>query len=127
MGSSEDVARLLVPQEQAEVSGGQACKCSEKDEAIVHVLNWNRPGRLWRVVQRHSNHSAFSGNRYTPSDYSALRCLRCGASWRTKAHYVTRLRDIAEDEENISCGYDGHIAAMEARGRTPHPNNAGKG
>ena len=38
-----------------------------------------------RVDQRLCNHSAFNGYRYTPSDYSALRCMGCQWPWRTKA------------------------------------------
>jgi hypothetical protein len=47
--------------------------------------------RHWRVTQYRCNHSAFNGYHYTPSDYSSLRCLRCGATWRTKARYVSAM------------------------------------
>jgi hypothetical protein len=40
------------------------------------------------------NYSAFNGYHFTPSDYSAVQCLTCGASWRTKAKYVSDLPDI---------------------------------
>lgn len=44
------------------------------------------------VVQRNCNFSAFNGYRWTPSDYSLVRC-ECGWSWRTKARYVGGLKD----------------------------------
>lgn len=47
--------------------------------------------RLWRVTADRCNHSTFNGGRRTPSDYSALTCLACGASWRTKADYPDAL------------------------------------
>ena len=101
------------------MSGGQACQCSEKSEPIEMVAGSNRPGRLWRVIQRRCNHSAFSGYHYTPSEYSSIRCLRCGAVWRTKAEYVWALADRDESERDISAGYASHTIAMEARGRIP--------
>lgn len=47
----------------------------------------------WRVTVRKANYSAFSGGKRTPSAYSQVRCLVCGATWRTKANYVERLAD----------------------------------
>ncbi|WP_411140272.1 hypothetical protein [Streptomyces sp. x-80] len=47
----------------------------------------------WRVVVRNANYSAFNGYRRAPSPYSLLRCLECGAAWRTKAAYVTSIQD----------------------------------
>jgi len=35
------------------MSGGPACACSEKREPVAAVLGANRPGRLWRVVDRY--------------------------------------------------------------------------
>ena len=52
----------------------------------------------WRVVDRCCNYSAFSGYRCTPSSYSALVCLDCGARWRTNAKYVSQIRDASEKE-----------------------------
>ena len=103
------------------MSGGKACSCEEKREPLTASADKpNRPGRLWRVVQYRCNHSAFNGWKHTHSRYSAMTCLRCGAHWRTKAPYADALPKIAKDEHNISSGYAGHAAAMEARGRTPH-------
>jgi hypothetical protein len=51
----------------------------------------NIPG-IWRVVQLRCNHSLFNGGRYTPSAYSEVRCIICGARWRTKAAYVDSLK-----------------------------------
>jgi hypothetical protein len=39
------------------------------------------------------NHSAFNGYRRTPSDYSGLVCRSCGRVWRTKADYVSLVKD----------------------------------
>lgn len=51
-----------------------------------------------RVEMRHCNYSAFSGYKRTPSRYSALRCLDCGAYWRTRAN-VAHLEDYYEPKE----------------------------
>lgn len=48
----------------------------------------------WRVVDRECNYSAFNGYKRTPSAYSAVRCLLCGAWWRTKAAYVRRTKSV---------------------------------
>lgn len=55
----------------------------------------------WRVRVRRANYSAFNGGRRTPSAYSELVCLDCGARWRTKAAYVDGTSDLtaAEDAE----------------------------
>ena len=45
----------------------------------------------WEVWQYRCNYSAFSGSRYTPSDYSLVYCRECRALWRTKAAYVNTL------------------------------------
>jgi hypothetical protein len=47
----------------------------------------------WRVIVRRANYSAFNGGRRTPSAYSLLRCLVCGAAWRTRAAYVDTTSD----------------------------------
>jgi hypothetical protein len=52
----------------------------------------------WVVLDRYCNHSAFNGYHETPSDYSAVKCLRCLHWWRTKANYVRQLRDATQDE-----------------------------
>lgn len=62
------------------MSGGPACRCEERQKPVRE--------RRWRVMQRCCNHSAFSGYRETPSNYSSVTCLVCGCSWRTKAAYV---------------------------------------
>lgn len=107
----------------ARMSGGASCQCSEKSEPLTQPDGANRPARLWRVLQRRCNHSAFNGYHMTPSAYSTIQCLRCGAAWRTKAQYVWSLKDRTEDERDISNGYPIHAEAMEARGRTPVNNN----
>lgn len=51
----------------------------------------HRPG--WEVLVRKANYSAFNGYHRTRSDYSCVRCMFCGAVWRTKAGYVDSLPD----------------------------------
>lgn len=46
-----------------------------------------------RVMTRLGNYSAFNGYRFTPSDYSCLRCRACDHVWRTRAEYVVHVRD----------------------------------
>ena len=62
--------------------------------------------------------------RNATSDVRDHRCLRCGATWRSKAAYVDLLMSIGPGEQDISCGITGHRVAMAALGRTEHPNNA---
>lgn len=97
------------------MSGGAACKCSERGEPFE--TGGNRAARLWRVMQRYCNHSAFNGGHYTPSDYSSICCLGCGAHWRTKSSYVGLLPDVKPEELNIAPGVVGHAEAMERFGR----------
>ncbi len=101
------------------MSGGIACKCSERNEPLIAKEGTNRPARLWRVMQRYCNHSAFNGYHYTASDYSSICCLRCGAHWRTKASFVGMLRNSDENDANIRPGTAGYREAMEAAGRQP--------
>ena len=61
------------------------CKCPERKK---HARDRN-----WFVTQRHCHHSAFSGYRRTPSEYSTVLCEGCGAVGRTKAGYVALLPD----------------------------------
>lgn len=69
------------------MSGGIACKDK------IH-----RAAGEWVIVQDCRNFSAFNGYRETPSDYSAIKCLRCGKVWRTKAGYVSTLRRASDEE-----------------------------
>lgn len=70
-------------------AGGNGCKCHGP-----HCLRMAK----WVVVQRLCNFSAFNGYKYQASDYSGVRCLRCGQFWRTKAKYVYRLRNATGEE-----------------------------
>lgn len=78
------------------MSGGYSCKCPEREKPI-NV-------RRWYVLQRNGNQSAFAGYRWTPSAYSCVQCHICGAVWRTKSNFVTKLKDgdnlynLAEDQ-----------------------------
>lgn len=69
------------------MSQGIACTCAESKKPIAE--------RNWGVSQRHQRCSAFDGYHPMYSDYSAIRCLSCGYSWRTKAVYVDQLRTIS--------------------------------
>ncbi len=60
-----------------------ACRCQERQKPAIE--------RRWMVTAYRCNHSAFNGYRFTPSDWSAVRCERCGANWRTKAAYVEEI------------------------------------
>lgn len=62
-----------------------------------HVREHREQGR-WVVLQRHCNRSAFNGWRETWSHYSEIRCLECGAIWRTRAPYVELLKDATIEE-----------------------------
>jgi len=75
------------------MSSGPACWCGEHRKRLSV--------RRWVVTQRYCNHSAFSGYQHTPSDWSAVRCLECHATWRTKAPYVVRLRDATDADLGI--------------------------
>jgi len=68
-----------------------ACECKERRKYPEE--------REWEIWQHLCNHSAFSGYRYTPSDYSQIHCRRCGAIWRTKAKYVVLLKLRKADRE----------------------------
>lgn len=50
------------------------------------------------MLVRNGNYSAFNGYRFTPSDYSSVRCLTCGQSGRTNAAWADRCRDATEAE-----------------------------
>lgn len=102
------------------MSGGKACQCSEKTEPLSQPAGSNRPARLWRASQWRCNHSAFNGYHHTPSAYSSVTCIRCGAYWRTKAPYADSLQHLDfEKEGQISHGFARHAEEMESRGRTP--------
>ena len=66
------------------------CHCPERKKPIQQ--------RAWVVTQRRCHHSAFSGYHRTPSDYSTVHCLVCGACGRTRASYVECLRDATEED-----------------------------
>lgn len=66
------------------MSKGISCKCAEKQKPVEQ--------RNWVILQYKSNRSAFNGYHSTASDYSALQCKECTATWRTKAAYVDRVR-----------------------------------
>lgn len=73
------------------MSQGISCKCHSHKQP-----SWRET--YWRVVQLLCNFSAFNGYHETASDYSGLRCLYCGAFWRTKAKYVHTLKQATREE-----------------------------
>lgn len=56
------------------------CTCEDADRKAA-----------WSVLDRNCNHSAFNGYKRTTSDYSSVKCGKCGHVWRTKAAYVRKL------------------------------------
>ena len=72
------------------MSGGLSCHCDERNKPI--------DDRNWRVIDRNCNYSKFNGSRYTPSEYSAIKCLTCGCWWRSRSKYVDRLKDGTRGE-----------------------------
>lgn len=56
------------------------------------------PPAEWRVTDYKCNYSAFNGYHYTPSNYSQVRCLRCGWFWRSNGKYVDGLATATEEE-----------------------------
>jgi hypothetical protein len=65
----------------------KALACTDKDHQGT-----------WAVIVRNGNYSAFNGYRFTPSDYSLVKCRSCGAHWRTRAGYVATLPDARDGE-----------------------------
>lgn len=96
------------------MSGGRSCQCAERDEPL-HVTG-NRPARMWRVLQRLCNHSAFNGYHYTPSEWSSLLCLRCHTVWRTKADYVTHLLDATDEDRQRPSRHTTEMNGKDMRG-----------
>lgn len=68
------------------MSGSLMCNCGERLISLEE--------RNWVIQDYKCNYSAFNGYRRTPSDYSCILCKTCGRSWRTKAKYVEKLREI---------------------------------
>jgi len=87
---------------------GSRCTCTPKDRLV------------WRVVQYRQNRSAFNGYHPTRSEYSEIRCLRCGGYWRTKAKYVEEIA-IAEDQECVQLPED--YGGPKARSLTSDEQN----
>ena len=59
---------------------GKPCKSKMKD---------------WRVIDRHST---YTRGVYKHSESSTCKCLKCGATWRTKADYIALMKDATAKE-----------------------------
>lgn len=84
------------------MSQGTACRC---------------PRTFFVVVTRNANYSKFNGSRYTPSDYSRVRCQCCGSTWRTKARWVDFAPNMSAIQEAAWTTGKGDTAN---RGKCPH-------
>lgn len=73
------------------MSCGQACKCDGRLSDDFRKKNWV-------IAQFMSNRSAFNGYHETSSNYSEVRCLKCGRFWRTMAKYIKLLRMATKDD-----------------------------
>lgn len=95
------------------MSQGTSCKCGEHKKPPAQ--------RRWVVLQRYCNYSAFSGYRYTPSDYSCLQCHVCGTVWRTKAAYVSTLPNGSNlyDQPPHNCGSCAHMRLRTPKDKPP--------
>ncbi len=84
------------------MSANNACRCPSRASQAHHIgasrANTKERRANWVVVHYGCNHSSFNGNRWTPSQYSLVACLKCRGSWRTKAHYVFTLPNLTERE-----------------------------
>jgi len=91
-------------------AGRKQCRCPRWSYGFDQ-----RPLRDWVIVQRNENRSSFNGSewhyqegygysRRAESAWSHVLCLTCGAHWRTKANYVQRLPDLAEDKRKLCYG-----------------------
>lgn len=72
------------------MGSGPVCKCDESTRAVKY--------RAWRVHQRYHNNSSFERGGYAASDWSSVFCLKCRRIWRTKATYVSQLKDATKKE-----------------------------
>jgi hypothetical protein len=73
--------------------GWTAFASSYKEPRRVNACTSTGHKPSWAVVVRNGNYSAFNGYRFTPSDYSQVKCGTCGRHWRSKAAYVATLPD----------------------------------
>lgn len=94
-----------------------ACTCAERKEPLV--VTTKRPPRLWRIVKYKHHNSSYNGYRATPSRYSEVCCLRCGARWRTAAKYVGELKVAAVVELAIYPWGKGYDMVMQKWKREP--------
>lgn len=70
---------------------------SDLEKARVRTCRRDHKGS-WTVDVRNGNYSAFNGGRFTPSDYSQLRCRSCGRVWRSNAAYIGDLPNTGNRE-----------------------------
>lgn len=72
-----------------------ACRCGERARPFAIDLSpgSNERPRQWFVLRRNESYSAFNGYRHQWSDFSTIECRVCGGWWKTKAKWVSLLRD----------------------------------
>lgn len=69
------------------------CKCPERKKPIEK--------RAWVVTQYKWNTGAFVKDGGTFSNYSQVRCLKCGNTGRTKCKYVEELDHMGYAEAQL--------------------------
>jgi hypothetical protein len=80
------------------------CNCPAFHDAGSAASKQKYREQHWRITQYKCNHSAFNGYHYTPSDYSAIICLKCRQRWRTTAAYVGGLSGVTDKDLGITRG-----------------------
>lgn len=81
-----------------------ACRCAERDRPFVESLRLgsNERPRQWFVINRNTSRSAFSGYREEWSAFSTVCCRVCGAWWKSKASFISKLTDCEYFPDRVS-------------------------
>lgn len=88
---------------------GRTCGDGEPRHELQHI----------EILTYRGNYSAFNGYRFTPSDYSAVSCTRCGAVWRTNAGWVEllpRRGTLVQQHATYDRMIDERLSARDAAG-----------
>lgn len=67
---------------------------------MSNMKTCNCDPKFRRVQIRNGNYSAFESPKYQfhPSDYSLIRCMKCGWVFRSNAKWVEQCKDISDEE-----------------------------